>query len=394
MKNKESVNLYRVLSIVVMVLVTLGITALMCVQSHLYMDEWLCMLFFAVIFILIYIYEMEYERRQREISKNPQTNFIRLAIVYTVCCLLAWGMSFLPEFFRPVMLIPMLICAVANPIMAMTVGIFLNILMSLMVGGSFYALVCYIIMTMLGAVLSRALREKKYRIWIAFLLFFLNIMLPDVLYYMSCREIHARIFLYGAIDGAITALAACFVYGRIARHAEEEVANRLLDIVSMDYSEVKALKDFSMAEYRHASKVSSMAYRCGEQMGYRANLCLAAGFYYRMGQWLGEPYIQNGVDKAYSLCFPMEVITILSEYYGQERLPSTPESALVHMVDALVIKAEAMEQDISGSQWNSNILIYQTLNEFSESGIYDRSGMSMNQFLKLRDILTKEELLK
>jgi hypothetical protein len=36
------------------------------------------------------------------------------------------------------------------------------------------------------------------------------------------------------------------------------------------------------------------------------------------------------------------------------------------------------------------MIIYQTLNEYSRSGIYDQSGMSMNQFLKVREVLTKE----
>jgi len=104
--------------------------------------------------------------------------------------------------------------------------------------------------------------------------------------------------------------------------------------------------------------------------------------------------VQNGVDKAVGLSFPTELINILSEYYGLEKLPSTPESALVHMVDALVIKLEALGQEIQKSQWNSDILIYQTLNEFSASGMYDQSGMSMNQFLKVREFLAKEDILR
>ena len=93
------------------------------------------------------------------------------------------------------------------------------------------------------------------------------------------------------------------------------------------------------------------------------------------------------------LCFPQKLITILSEYYGEKKLPSTPESALIHMIDALVIKLEALEQDVGKSQWNRDILIYQTLNEFSSTGMYDESGMSMNQFLKVREFLAKEEML-
>ena len=39
------------------------------------------------------------------------------------------------------------------------------------------------------------------------------------------------------------------------------------------------------------------------------------------------------------------------------------------------------------------MVIYQTLNDESSSGIYDHSGLTMNQFLKIREFLAKEEEL-
>ena len=52
-----------------------------------------------------------------------------------------------------------------------------------------------------------------------------------------------------------------------------------------------------------------------------------------------------------------------------------------------------MKEGVGLSQWNKEMIIYQTLNEFSSSGIYDVSGLGMNQFLKIREYLTKEESL-
>jgi hypothetical protein len=394
MKSKEPVNLYRALSIVVLILATLGLTGILCVKSRLYLDECLCIFIFDFIFILIWLFELEYDRKQGGVSSNPQTNFVRLAAVYAGCCVLLFLMTFLPEFFRPVMVFPLLICAVSNPLMGVSVGLFLDILLALVAGGNFYALICYVTLTLLGSVLAQALVEKRYRICLSLLGLFLNMMIPDVLYYLCNKEVTKTGLLYSLGCGIVTALAEFFIFPWLWQGSAREVDNRLLDMVSEDFSEVKALKDFSMAEYHHASYVSDLAYRCADRAGLRKNVCLAGGFYYRMGQWLGEPCVKNGVDKADSLCFPEEVVTILAEYYGQEKLPSTPESALVHMVDALLLKLEAMRQDFPKSQWNSDILIYQTLNEFSQSGIYDASGMSMNQFLKVREFLAKEELLK
>ncbi|MDE7062493.1 MAG: hypothetical protein K2O73_04530, partial [Lachnospiraceae bacterium] len=108
-----------------------------------------------------------------------------------------------------------------------------------------------------------------------------------------------------------------------------------------------------------------------------------------IGKLEGEPFVENGVQLAESNCFPQEVIDILAEYNGEKKEISTMESAIVHMVDILVTKFELLGQDTLQSVWNHDIVIYQTLNEKSSEGIYDLSGMGMNQFLKIREFLAK-----
>ena len=54
------------------------------------------------------------------------------------------------------------------------------------------------------------------------------------------------------------------------------------------------------------------------------------------------------------------------------------------------MKIELFEKDVGQSKWNKDIIIFQTLNEYSSSGIYDESGLSMNQFIKIREFLSKE----
>ena len=394
MKPKETIDLYRVLSLLTIVLTTFALAAMLSVRSHLYPDEWLCMLFLTLLYLMISIFELEYERRKKGISANTKTTFIRLAAVYTACCLLTFGVSLLPEFYRPVMIPVIMLSAVSNSMVAMTMGLFFDLLLALTVGGSFYALAGYMTLTVLGAVLSHALREKTFRIYLTLLTFCTGMLLPELFDYLSSKEINPQTFLYGISCGVVSAFFTQLVFSWLAKSADNEIDNHLLDMVAEDYSEVKALKDFSMAEYEHAHKVSDIACRCASHVGYRASLCLAGGFYYRMGRWIGEPYIKNAVDKAESLCFPEDLTLILSEYYGEEHLPSSPESALVHMVDAIVIRLEAMEKDVGKSAWNRDMVIYQALNEFSASGIYDESGVSMNQFLKIREFLAEEELLQ
>ena len=330
MKPKETINLYRVISLLVIALVTFGVMGGLGAKSHLYPDEWLSMFFLTLIFLLVCMFELEYERKQKGISANTQTTFIRLSVTYTVSGGLIYAISYLPEFYRPVMIPVILLTAVSNSMVAVSFGLFFDLVLALTVGGSFYALAAYMMLTMLAAVLAQALKEKKYRMGVSLLTFFFSLMIPELFSYLSTKEMQKYSLLYAFGTAFLTFLPAAFLFHRLLHEADQEIENHLLDIVSEDYSEVKALKDFSMVEYRHAVKVSDIACRCAKEVGYRANLCLAGGFYYRMGRWIGEPYIKNAVNKAESLCFPAELISILAEYYGEEQLPSSPESALVH----------------------------------------------------------------
>ena len=105
----------------------------------------------------------------------------------------------------------------------------------------------------------------------------------------------------------------------------------------------------------------------------------------------GEPLTESGIRIAQEHCFPEDVIRIISEYDGETAPPSSLESAIVHMVNGLVKKIEVFDSYTMASEWNQDMVIYQTLNEYSASGIYDQSGLGMNMFLKIREYLVNEE---
>ena len=107
------------------------------------------------------MFELEYERKQKGISANTQTTFIRLSVTYTVSGGLIYAISYLPEFYRPVMIPVILLTAVSNSMVAVSFGLFFDLVLALTVGGSFYALAAYMMLTMLAAVLAQALKENS-----------------------------------------------------------------------------------------------------------------------------------------------------------------------------------------------------------------------------------------
>ena len=285
-------------------------------------------------------------------------------------------------------------CFAGNEYLGFICGTFFSILLSVTASGDYYELVSEMTLVIVGSILAKALKDKKLNKFVYILTICLNIVIPNIFYYMSDKEFSMKIIMYGGIIGILSAVVAFICSNSIKVMSDDEINDILIDIITDTYPEVAEVKKYSMTEYKHADFVSTIAFRAAKAADLDANLCAAAGFYYRLGQWQGKPYVENGVLRAERLCFPEKLINILQEYYGEEVKPQSPESALVNMVDSLVVKLDKIKQEVGQSEWNHEIIIVQLLNELSESGLYDESGLSMNHFLKIRKYLTKEELLK
>lgn len=387
---RDQFSVYRLVSMFVIAAETFLSTTIISYFRDLYLDDWICMYFMDVVFLLVFVFEIEYERLHRRLADNSQTSFRWIAIGYTICSVMLIGFSFLPAFYRPVMLIPILMCAFSNDGIALHVGLFFVLQLCMSTKVLPYEMIGYLLLVLTTSVFCKTIQEKKYRTFAAVLMFFQPVLIMVLAYYWTYHQVFAGIYLYSAIHGAVSAVIFWWFYDHLHREVEHYVEHQYELLIRENYPRVRELRNFAPEEYQHALWVSTLAGKCAAHIGLNSDLCAAAGFYYHMGLWLSAPHIENGVKKAKQLCFPEELQQILAEYNGINQLPSSKESALVHMVDALVIKVEESAGLIEKSKWNHDLVVYQTLNDMSASGLYDQSGLSINEYLKVRDFLTKE----
>lgn len=389
---KESVCFYRVIPIVCMVGITLLLSLLFILLNHLMLDESICVGFIDVGFLSVFIYELEAERKKYMLSANRGTTFGFVAAGFCLSGLLLIGFLFLPDFCRPFALITLIMYTVSNAQLALITTVYFNILFAVTCSGNFFELVASLLLALFCSMLAGGLDSKKTRLSSAVLLLCTSLFTPLIFSYLAEGTISATLVAVNGILSIVMLLSALFAYEKIRKRVQLEYTHKLEDILDESYSFHHEFQKYYPADYRHACKVSEIAALCAKALGYSELLCAAGGLYYRIGKCLGGPHTAAAVKKAQSLCFPNELTQILAEYYGEKELPSTPESALVYTVDALVFKVEALQKEVSGSTWNREMIIYQAMNEFSSKGMYDRSGLSMNQFLKLREYLVREEL--
>ena len=390
---EEKVSIYRVLPVLGIVISLIVTSGVLCYINKLEIDQIICIIFLVLAFIPIFLFELTFQRNRDMIAKNNQTNYKRVLAGVILISFIAVGLSYMPEYFRLIMLIPLIMSAFSNDLLGLIVGLFYTVVLALTNGTGIYELLAYVIMVVIAGMLSKALKYVEYRLLVGVTFLFSSVLFPNIFYYFANDEISFQNLVQGIINGFIIAVYVIAFYPNIREKTYREKHYYYGDILADDFVQVREIRNLSNFEYQHARKVSDIAYKYALRLDLNADLAAAAGFYYRLGKWLGDPPIENGVKKAMELCFPEELIQILREYNAKDELPSTQESALVHMIDGLVVKMELHDDQVGTSQWNREVLINQTLNEYSSAGLYDKAGVSINMFIKVRAWLTKEELI-
>lgn len=389
---KDRMNLNRAISLIIIFLITCGYTAGICLYRNLWLDEIILLEVLSLIFFALLLFSLEYNRSHKKLAENRMSDFGKVAAGYAVSALVMTAGFFLPEFIRPALIAAICMVSLSNVELALCANLFFCTIFCLGFQTSVYELILYCFLTLFGCMIAKAMEDIKYAFWYHMALLCVSVLLPGVFYYLNYQEVSLNLFLYGAIEGVFLDYLLLTAHKRVVAYRRKELERKYRSMTDESYPLRVALHNFSNAEYVHAKRVSKLAARCAAATGANDRVCAIAGFFYRIGVIEGESIAECGRQIAERECFPEDICRIISEYNGDLKLPSTPESAIVHMVDGLVKKMEVLQsrKDLE-SQWNQDMVIYQTLNEFSASGIYDQSGLSMNRFLQIREYLVKEE---
>ena len=389
---KQKMPWKRLLNYLGIVIASILLTVFFAYQAGFLLDEALSYLVLDAVFLAVLLYMLENARLRGEIGNSETDQYGKIAVFYAIFCVVAGVFSFLPAFTCPAAAFALFLSIVSTTEIAAGLSIFLSTLLCAASGGSFYELAACVVLALVGAGMAKTMHQKRDRIWGCMILLSVTICIPTVFYYLAYGEYWRRLLLWNGEFGVFFLIVYYLAADGLYDRADHGDAYAFESIMHENYPLVTAIRNYSKTEYIHALKVAALARKCAEEIHADAAAAAAAGFYYRLGILEGEPVVENAVRLAEESCFPDAVIKILSEYNGQERLPSSRESAIVHMVDLCVKREETQQVQDSSSSWNQDMAIYQLLNEVSATGIYDESGLSMNQFLKIRELLIREEI--
>ena len=372
----------------------LGGTCVLAVQNRMLLDELFCTLIVDAVFFGIFAICLLRGRISGKTGYQG-TDYSRLFVYMVLAWAVAIAGSYMPDFLLPVGFMAFIFCTYFTDAIALGMGLYFVTQICMLCGRGTYLIYCYCLLLVCNVFFAVYLREIQGRGRLLFATVLLltgcaNAFLPIVFYYFTFAKLDRQMMMQVGIEAVLLVGFAALFYLRLWNYNQRERAVALELLLEDDYPLLQELRKYSKVEYQHGRKVSHLAAVCGREIGADEQICAVGGLYYRIGKMTGPPEIDSAVKTVTNQCFPPAVIAILEEFEGKKRRPQTPESAIVQMVDALVTKIDLMDKDVMSSVWNESMVIYQTLNEFSNDGMYDEAELSMNQFLKVREKLVQE----
>lgn len=355
-------------------------------------DELIVWSFISAICFLCFGFYVEHERWHGKTLMGNADNYTLLSFVYLVGLVFSCVAAFLPAYTAPVMAVAMLCAGIFPDQTGCALAIYFALLSAVFCESGTYVGAAYALLAIAGIFLTGLFAGQKDYIWSGMLIVSMSVVIPACCSYLETYAMDFWTIVRSLVGSTVTLLTLC-VLPKIQERMGQAQDISLDTVMNPHYHLQQAIEQYSSVDFEHAKHVSEVSAKLARELGADEKLAMAGGFYYRIGKMEGEPFVENGVRIAQQNFFPERLVEILAEYNGVNQLPSTLESALVQISDMIVTKFDVLDKDTFSAGWNRDIVIYQTMNEKSAEGMYDKSGLSMNQFLKVRDLLVAEEEL-
>ncbi|MDD6551060.1 MAG: hypothetical protein PUF16_04705 [Lachnospiraceae bacterium] len=391
---EERIYPKRVAALLLFVAATIFFMTVNAYRGMLATGGFICEALLIVPACLVTVLLMIHQRKEKRLWYQD-TDYLAFVLIYTIAnAILTVAGFFLPDFLLPVAVCTFLIASCGNETLTIASSLLMTVSVSFgsRYDGSVYGLFFseVIIAVGLAELIIKAL--KKDRAVLFLVVTAVQCVLPLSVRYFTKLAISKNDLYFSLGLSIITGVVSVTVYPALYRRLHLERSYRYETILDDDYSLINEIKLFSDDEYERARKLSVVSLKAAREIGADAALAAAGGLYYRVGLLRGDQEIEHAVQIAGEHGFPDQLISILYEYQGLIRKPTSKESAIVHMTDAVMRRLDAIskQSDKMESGWNRQMLIYSALNELSTGGFYDDSSITMNQFLKIRDVLAKE----
>ncbi len=350
-------------------------------------------IFICLLVIMLYTLCFAFSYQQLLINEKDGFKFHRVlnksTIWYCILLLLCSIGHLLPQQIQFYLLSGAILCIILPKHLGIAQGIMIVSIIQLCGKTDIYDCIFSILLMLLGMLCSDIFQKRKYSFESVFIIGGISIGIYFLCNYCKGNAISSYMVLHGLLEGLMNLGILIFAVPHLHSKKVEEISISYGEAIEDDFPLVQFLKSVSDKQYQHGRLVSNLCFKCCKEIGLNENLACCAGLYYSLNSADSHNSTELVLELSEQYNLPAEVRRLLQEYHGISSPISTPEAAVVDLIDEVVLRIEEYGKEYLAG-FNRQMLIINTFEELSASGRYDYSGLSINMFLKVRKYLIEE----
>ena len=303
-------------------------------------------------------------------------DMLRLLIYYHATVIFTVLMMLIPYEFRPMMAVFMIMTLMAGIDTGLICALCVSVAASFLYGAEQEFLYGTLIIGAFSCFVADAVKNKIKFIISSIVLFSIAFFINGVFQYYN-----TNVFDYGFAGISLVSIAISLIiyinlYAFIKPRSVEPY-------IREDSEPVRDIKGKSISLYYHSEEVAGLAKKGAEKINCNVRLAYAGGLLHDIGKTeKSDDNIKTGLLIANKYGMPREIKSIMVEYDGKHRLPSSKEAALVMLADSVISSIEylkATDREVSEKKIIDNVF-----NVRLSTGALDKSGLSVGDLSRIK----------
>ena len=388
MKLYEFISAKDKIKILFMWILSVVAGGVLCFHYNRGIEDFVIVCFVSLLFFLSLIIMMINDYVIDESERDVHANTTRLLGAFGIGSIVICAGYMLEKPIHFFLAVSTLLCTMVPIHYGLMISLMLSVTMGLCVSGHAYDLAYCVLLCLYGAIFSKIILKQRYQLHSSFMIFALSITHTFLYQYILYSSVGFFTLLLGCVEGICNVLLVLFLIPILVKKKEEVSMTTYAVAMGQNFPLAMFLKSLSIERYTQCVYIAKMCLIAAKELGFDESLCACAGLYYD----LCDNDEENPVEYATILCrrnlLPIEAVRILSQYHGSVNVIRTKEAALVDLVYETMMRLSRQNEDTEC--FEKEMMVHSIFNELSKSGRYDESGLSINKFIKLRDVLIHE----
>lgn len=339
------------------------------------------------------VFAIEEGRIQQGFLFDNEENLWRFTALYFLSLAGSVVFPMLPVGGWPYLVIFVGLTLFSGQLIALCAGSVLLMLSVLLSGASADIFMIYFVIGVTGVLLFREL-DEAFRVALplgaALLVQGVCLCLHDVL--LANETLNWEMFIIPVINTLVCLILLLILLKFFSFSIIYRTRDAYMDINDPECPLLVELKEFSKEEYYHAVHTAYLCDRIARGLMLDAPAAKAVGYYHKIGVLKGGNDFEHVKQALEPYAFPARVLEILKEYLDGEEAVVSKETAVLLISDTMISSVSYLFSREPNAALDYEKLIQAIFKKKLESGVLNRSRISIGELEEMKKILSEEKL--